>query len=260
MARSAFVSALKKAYPSPLYEGKSGARTRLTYAKRVELFLGALLDQQVLAEGAWDAPRELRRRLGHLDPGRISRMSVDSLERVIRGHPDEKSLHRFPRRMATFIRGGSRILVSQYEGDPALLWRDGLSVPEVRRRLIEIPGISHKIANMFVRILIEYGYRFTGMRNLDIAVDRHVHRVLFRAGQLPRDSNRRTPAQVRLAAEDVARRLNPVCPGALDFPLFQIGRTWCVARGADCTGEEQDSRCPLYGVCPGDRAHLDLVV
>ncbi len=260
MARSAFVSALKKAYPSPLYEGESASRSRLTHAKRVELFLGALLDQQVLADGAWDAPLKLRQRLGHLDPERISRMSVGSLERVIRGRPNEKSLHRFPRRMATFIKGGSRILVDQYKGDPAVLWRDGLPVPEVRRRLIEVPGISHKIANMFVRILIEYGYRFTGMQYLDIAVDRHVHRVLFRTGHLPIDSNRRTPSQVRVAAEDVARRMNPVCPGALDFPLFKIGQTWCVAGGANCTGEGQDRRCPLYAVCSGDRRHLDLVV
>jgi len=62
----------------------------------VEFFYGVMFDQGIRADLAWDAPLELRKRLGHLDPRRIAQMNERALEKVM-CYP--KTLHRYRRKM-----------------------------------------------------------------------------------------------------------------------------------------------------------------
>ena len=187
----------------------------------MEFLIGAILDQTVVADRAWSGAPKLRRRLGHLNPARLAATPLPAIERAIRGAKGE-SLHRFPARQARYVRDACALLAEEYGGDPGNLWADGLTVAEIRDRLLEISGIGPKIANMTVRILLEdHGVHARRLEALDVAVDRHVARVLFRTGYISAAARGRDGAAVRNEAVAAARRLLPGCPGALDFPAIR---------------------------------------
>lgn len=55
----------------------------VTKFNNTEFFYGVLFDQGNRADLAWEAPLELKRRLGHLDPRKIARMKESRLSRII---------------------------------------------------------------------------------------------------------------------------------------------------------------------------------
>ncbi|WP_430336286.1 hypothetical protein [Rhodococcus sp. ACT016] len=84
----------------------------------------------------------------------------------------------------------------------------------------------------------DLGVPITDMHGSDIAYDVHVRRVFLRAGLAEADELEHMV--------DVARTAHPDRPGQIDFPAWQIGRTWCRSWAPLC------GSCPLTRVCPKD--------
>ena len=70
---------------------------RLIATDPLALLIGFALDQQVTVQKAFSGPRDIKRRLGHLDAAKIAAMPPDALDAVFREQP---AIHRFPGSMA----------------------------------------------------------------------------------------------------------------------------------------------------------------
>jgi uncharacterized HhH-GPD family protein len=197
----------------------------------VEFFYGALFDQGIRADLAWEAPRELRKRLGHLDPRKIARMNESRLRRTMR-YP--KALHRYRRKMPNWVIESSKLLVERYGGKPSRIWGDNPRADDLQRRFDEFKGIDQKKASMATNIPVrDKGVKVKGVdwRGIDISSDFHVRRVFLRTGLIDDDSVD--------ALVEAARGLNPKYPGELDLPSWYIGSKFCHPRFPECP------KCPL---------------
>ena len=123
------------------------------------LLLGFLLDQQVTVQKAFSGPLELNRRLGTLDAGRIAAMDPGQLEQVFRERP---ALHRYPGSMARRTHELCSAVTERYGGDPARIWDDAKDAADLRRRLLDLPGIGQMKAD---------GLLVTLARRLKVALD-----------------------------------------------------------------------------------------
>ena len=130
-------------------------------------------------------------------------------------------------------------LSRSYAGDPRRIWNGERCVSTVRDRFEEFPGIGPALSRMAVLILVR-NYGLLGgkesLRKLDVKNDVLLKRVFERAGLVP--SN---------APDDnywnVARKLNPAFPAALDPPAWDIGQNFCSANDPNCP------ECPLERHC-----------
>lgn len=197
---------------------------------------GVVLDQGIRWEQAWEAPKILKKRLGHLNIKKISQMKPKEMERVM--FDSGTALHRY-RKVARWIVDASQLLLERYQGDARNIWSDEPSAFELEHRFREFVGIAQKKGSMAVNILVrDRGIPIKGMDKImiDISYDRHVRRVFLRTGLIESDSEE---ALIR-----AARRLNPRYPGELDGPAWRVGFTWCHPQNPDC------SSCRLSSVCP----------
>ena len=112
---------------------------RLIAEDSFALLVGFALDQQVPLQWAFKAPLELKRRIGTLDPGRISAMDPAELERAFREKP---ALHRFPGAMAERTHALAALVAEEYGGDAARLWEDAADGADLRRRISALPGFG----------------------------------------------------------------------------------------------------------------------
>jgi uncharacterized HhH-GPD family protein len=115
------------------------------------LLVGMLLDQQVPLERAFSAPLDLVRRLGH-EPtaAELADFDPDALASIFSERP---ALHRYPRAMAARVQDLARIIVEEYDGEPARLWQSAGSGPELLKRLTALPGFGAQKAQIFVALL-----------------------------------------------------------------------------------------------------------
>lgn len=196
--------------------------------------VAASIDRGALAEAVWAIPFLLKEELGHLDPRLLSSMSEDELERKLR----QLSRHaRFPRQCARTIISLAGLVMGRFGGEATAVWK-GREPLEVVETLKEVWGVGPGIAHMAVRILTdEFGYRPNpaSLRGIDVKADRHVIRVFYRTGLSTVMSGE--------ACVEAARQSHPEFPGLLDWPSWEIGRTWCHEHDPDCT------TCPLCHVC-----------
>jgi uncharacterized HhH-GPD family protein len=123
---------------------------RLLVSDPFALLMGFALDQQVTVQKAFSGPKELRRRLGYLDPPRIAGTDPEQLDRVFRERP---ALHRFPGAMAKRVQALAQAITDQYGGDAASVWRDARDGAELERRLLALPSIGEMKANSIMAIL-----------------------------------------------------------------------------------------------------------
>lgn len=114
------------------------------------LLIGMLLDQQVPMEWAFAGPATLKTRLGHLDPKKIAALDVDDFVAVCCEKP---AIHRFPASMGRRIHELCTVLVEQYRGNAANLWKGVDSGDELFRRLRELPGYGDEKSKIFVALL-----------------------------------------------------------------------------------------------------------
>lgn len=197
---------------------------------------GVIFDQQIKAERAWAAPRELYKRLGNsLNLEKIIRLGPKKLSKVLR-YP--LALHRFCNKLGNWLVEASKILLDKYGGKAENIWGgEGVRALEVIQRLDKFPGISQKKANMTASILVrDFKVPITGWEEIDIPYDIHIRRVFLRTGLIDKDT--------RFEVIAVGRKYSPDYPGKLDLPTWYVGRTWCHPRNPNCAA------CKLSSVCP----------
>jgi uncharacterized HhH-GPD family protein len=131
----------------PIVWTQDAAANQLLETDPLALLIGLVLDQQVKMEKAFMGPYELKRRLGRLDARQIAAMDPAKLDAVFRERP---ALHRFPGNMARRVQAMCQVLVSDYGGDAAAVWRDAADGDDLARRIGRLPGFG----DMKVKILI----------------------------------------------------------------------------------------------------------
>ncbi|MGD0985154.1 MAG: HhH-GPD-type base excision DNA repair protein [Acidimicrobiales bacterium] len=115
------------------------------------LLIGMVLDQQVPLEKAFAGPWVLRQRLGaKLDAAKIAAMAPGELTALF---VDKPALHRFPASMAARVQDLCRLLVDEYGGDAAAVWRTAATGDELLKRVKALPGFGEQKARIFVALL-----------------------------------------------------------------------------------------------------------
>jgi uncharacterized HhH-GPD family protein len=113
--------------------------------------IGLTLDQQITMEKAFTSPWVLAQRLGH-EPTAAELADFDA-ERLVAIFSKPPALHRFPKAMAARVQEVCRVLVDQYDGDAAALWRDAADGAELFRRIRALPGFGQQKAQILVALL-----------------------------------------------------------------------------------------------------------
>ena len=194
---------------------------------------GVIGDYQMPAERAWAVPYKLSRRLG----GWSVELVANHPNRVLEAFRGPPALHRFPTQSSRWLVAGAQRVIDDYDGVAGAIWNDQPTARVLQARLNEFLGISQKKAAMAVEILSgQFDVDIRELAGSDIACDVHVRRVMLRTGLAERDEVNHMV--------DAARLANPERPGALDLPMWEIGRTWCHARRPEC------DRCVLKERCP----------
>jgi uncharacterized HhH-GPD family protein len=197
------------------------------------LLAGVIGDYQMPAERAWAVPYHLSQRLGGWGVELVAE-APDSVLEAFLGPP---ALHRFPTQSARWLVAGAQRVIDDYGAKVGAVWSDQPTARELQARLHEFVGVSQKKAAMAVEILSgQFGVDIRELSGSDIAYDVHVRRVMLRTGLAERDEVNHMVGAARLA--------NPERPGALDLPMWEIGKTWCRSRRPEC------DRCVIGDVCP----------
>jgi uncharacterized HhH-GPD family protein len=103
------------------------------------LLIGFCLDQQVTVQTAFAGPLKLKRRLGHLEAGRIAAMDPAELDLAFRERP---GIHRFPGNMAKRVQALCAAIEADYDGDAARVWADATDTADLERRIRALPGFG----------------------------------------------------------------------------------------------------------------------
>jgi uncharacterized HhH-GPD family protein len=146
------------------------------------LLMGMLLDQQFPLEWAFRAPWRLAQRMERtsLDVAEIADYDPEAFVKLMAGPP---ALHRYPAAMAVRVQALCRLLVEEYGGDAAALWRTAGTGKELLARLRALPGFGEQKARIFVALLgKQLGVRPEGWQEV--------------AGPYGEDGSRRSAADV----------------------------------------------------------------
>lgn len=212
---------------------KDSDADRLLVNDPFAFLIGVIVDYQMPAERAWILPYRLKERLDGWGPEYLA----DHPTEVAAAFAAPPKLHRFPNQTPRFVVDGSRRVIDEYHGDAASIWSDAPTATVLQERLRAFVGISQKKAAMAVELLErDLGVVVVGLEGSDVAYDIHLRRVMLRTGLAQRDNVDHMVA--------IARILHPQRPGELDFPLWDIGRSWCHKTEPVCR------ECVLTGLCP----------
>jgi uncharacterized HhH-GPD family protein len=115
------------------------------------LLIAMLLDQQVPLEKAFSGPLELVRRLGH-EPtvAELAEFDPDALAEIFSERP---ALHRYPRAMSARVQDLARLIMEQYDGEPAQVWESASSGTQLLKQVAALPGFGAQKAQIFVALL-----------------------------------------------------------------------------------------------------------
>ncbi|MGE3285451.1 MAG: HhH-GPD-type base excision DNA repair protein [Pseudonocardia sp.] len=116
------------------------------------LLLGMLLDQQFPMERAFAGPALVAQRLGRetLDVHELATYDEGALVELFRGPP---AVHRYPGSMAQRTQALAAVIVEQYDGDTANIWRGVTDGRELFGRLAALPGFGKQKAQIFTALL-----------------------------------------------------------------------------------------------------------
>ena len=119
------------------------------------LLVAFALDQQVSVQKAFSSPLELKQRLGgRLDAADIAGRDPGELEEIFRTKP---ALHRYPGMMAGRTQELCAAIASEYGGDAERVWSEAADGADLRRRLLDLPGIGEMKVRSLIAVL---GKRF----------------------------------------------------------------------------------------------------
>ena len=114
------------------------------------MLIGFALDQQVTVQKAFSGPLELQRRVGHLDAAKLAATDPAELDAVFRRPP---ALHRFPGSMAGKVQHSPPRSPPTTATTPARIWTEAADGPDLKRRLLALPGIGEMKAAAIIAIL-----------------------------------------------------------------------------------------------------------
>lgn len=190
-----------------------------------EIIVVTVISQNTNDRNTINVLRRFRERFDSLNPEDLLDLSDEELEEILRPAGLQKQKARYLRRIAEELRGG-RLMEILEEGD----------AEEVRRKLMRIPGIGPKTADVLLSVL--------GRET--IAVDRHVARVSQRLGI----AKGRDYENIRKSLMNIFDKKDYLKAHLL---LIKLGRTYCRPRNPKC------DECPLRDICeyshslkPGD--------
>ncbi len=124
---------------------------KLLSADPLALLIGMVLDQQIPLERAFSSPLDLKQRLrGRLDAAEIAAMDPDVLAAKFAERP---ALHRFPAANAKRVQDLCRIVLDEYGGCAADVWRGAADGQELYRRVKALPGFGEQKARIFIGLL-----------------------------------------------------------------------------------------------------------
>ena len=134
-----------------LHLAQNDAADQLLSKNPLALLIGLVLDQQIPLERAFSAPLDLQDRLGgRLDVNEIAEMDPDALIAVFCARP---ALHRFPAANAKRVQAMCQIIVDEYRGKAANVWRTAKTGDELLRRVRALPGFGEQKARIFIGLL-----------------------------------------------------------------------------------------------------------
>ena len=217
-----------------LVPGLSTEAHELVRTNPFAFLLAASLDRGTKVEIIWTLPYWLQQALGHLDPCYIAQMSEDDMRALLEQLPKKPRFINSASRTIVLL---ARMVCDEFHGDATRLWNGGIAL-ETMQKFQEIPGVGPGIAAMLVILLERLGMaQFSDPHNIPVKPDSHVIRVMGRLGLIPLGSTEQH-------AVAKARALKPDYPGALDSPLWYIGRKFCHSNSPAC------AECPLNDLCP----------
>lgn len=197
--------------------------------------LAAVLDRGTKSEIIWTIPYYLQEKIGELNPRFFMSKTLEEIGKIFQELPlKPRYINDAPRTVKEL----SEIVVNEFNGDASKIWRNKSS-KYVKKTFQRVYGVGPGISSMAVLLLERcFGIHFDDIdhRDMDVKPDVHVIRVFSRLGFISRQNEE--------AALKAARELNPEYPGAIDAPIWVIGRRWCTANAPQC------SHCPLNEVCP----------
>jgi uncharacterized HhH-GPD family protein len=115
------------------------------------LLIGMILDQQVPMEKAFSGPLVIAQRMGGtLDVAAIAASDEEEFVALCSRPP---AIHRFPASMARRVRQCCQVLVAQYGGQAANVWRDAPTGAGVKAAVASLPGFGADKAAIFTAVL-----------------------------------------------------------------------------------------------------------
>ena len=217
-------------FPTP----EPSART-LIKANPFAFCAAVCLDRGTKADIIWTIPYWIQQRVGHFDPQRFYKLSLEEIRELFDALPKKP---RYTNAAPITFQNITRIVVEQFSGDAEAIWKDR-KASEVKETFLSVYGVGNGIANLAL-ILIEsaYGVTFSDLDHtqMDIKPDVHTTLVLYRLGVAPRVDQK--------DAISAARVLNPSYPAQVDTALWFIGREFCRPSNPVCF------QCPMHDICP----------
>jgi len=201
--------------------------------------IASCLDRGTRAEIICTIPYWISLLTGHLNPAIFNKMPLSEIKEIFAKLPRKpRFINAAPRTFQSI----TRLVIEEFDGNPRSIW-EGKKASEVKETFLSVYGVGNGIANMIL-ILIEdaYGVSFSDLDHaiMDIKPDVHTMRVLYRLGiSLKIDEE---------SAIEAARRVSPEYPGAIDGPLWYLGRTHCHADRPGCGMCEMNQVCQKVGV------------
>ena len=115
------------------------------------LLLGMVLDQQVPMEKAFAGPAVIAERMGgRLEVAAIAAMDEEEFVALCAQRP---AVHRFPASMGKRVRQVCQVLVEDFDGDAANVWRGATTGSELKRARGALPGFGAEKAAIFTAVL-----------------------------------------------------------------------------------------------------------
>lgn len=183
-----------------------------------ERLISTILSQNTSRDATIKGFENLRKRF-HITPEVLARAKVEDIKGCIR--PSGLYNIKAPR-----IREVARIILEEYGGNLNSLAR--LDLDTARERLLKIPGVGFKTADVFLSLVYERGM---------FAVDTHISRIAKRWKMVRANAGYE---EIRSAFEAViAQGKRP----RAHLALIEFGREICKARGPLC------NICPVYPGC-----------
>ncbi len=127
------------------------------------LLIAIVLDQQITTNKAFSGPRELKQRLGHLDPARIAEMDEDEFLTIFREKP---AIHRFPASMGKRVQAACATVRDEFDNNAENIWNHQPDAKAIMKQLGNVPGVGPAKQKITILLLARYyGINIPGWRD-----------------------------------------------------------------------------------------------